>query len=190
MTSGLKTMLRMDPDIVAIGEIRDAEAAAIALSAANAGRLVISSLHTRDASATITALRNLTVDDRSLTGNLTGVINQRLVRRLCEHCRKSRAPSAQEVEYFVQHQLAAPEHVFERVGCEHCLKTGYHGRCGVFEAVLYTEGLLEAIAAHQPEEVLRRELRSGGVPSLTNDALQKVVDGITSFEEIQSISWM
>jgi len=90
MTEGLKTVLRMDPDIVVIGEVRDAEAAAIAMSAANAGRLRLSSMHTRDAAATITDLRDLSVDDRSLIGNLAGVINQRLVGRLCQNCRASR----------------------------------------------------------------------------------------------------
>ncbi len=190
MTSGLKTMLRMDPDIIAIGEVRDAEAAAIAMSAANAGRFVISSMHTRDAASTITALRDLSVEDRSLTGNLAGIINQRLVRRLCRNCRASRAPTQAETEHFANHHLPAPEQVFDKVGCEQCLKTGYMGRCGVFETVELTEVAIDAIANNQPEQVLRSVLRESGVPSLSYDALLKVRDGITSFKEIQSINWL
>lgn len=190
MTAGLKTMLRMDPDIVVIGEVRDAEAAAIAISAANAGRLVLSSMHTRDAAATITALRDLDVDDRSLVGNLAGVINQRLVRRLCRNCRVSRQTTSQESEHFSAHGAPIPERIFHKVGCEQCQNSGYFGRCGVFETVHFVNGLLDSIASHQSEMVLRNELRRAGVPSLMNDALSKVRDGITSLEEIQSISWM
>ena len=190
MTSGLKTTLRMDPDIISIGEIRDAEAAMIAISAANAGRFVISSMHTRDAASTITALRDLSVDDRSLTGNLAGIINQRLVRRLCRHCRASRVPTQREAEHFAQQHLDAPEQVFYQVGCDQCMKTGYFGRCGVFETVELTDGAFEAIAHHRPEQTVRAVLRESGVPSLSYDALLKVREGITSFEEIQSISWL
>ena len=189
MTSGLKTMLRMDPDIVVIGEVRDAEAAAIAMSAANAGRLVLSSMHTRDAAATITALRDLDVDDRSLIGNLVGVINQRLVRRLCRSCRASREPSPQEAEHFAAHGVAVPERVYYKVGCAQCLNSGYIGRCGIFETVLFANGLLDSVASQQSENALRSELRSAGIPSLTCDALSKVSDGTTSLEEIQSLSW-
>ena len=189
MTSGLKTMLRMDPDIVLIGEVRDAEAAAIAMSAANAGRLVLSSMHTRDAAATITALRDLAIDDRSLIGNLVGVVNQRLVRRLCRSCRASREPTQQEAEHFVTHGIQVPDRVYFQVGCDQCQNSGYMGRCGVFETVLFANGLLDSVASHQSEIVLRNALRSAGVPSLTSDALSKVRDGITSLEEIHSISW-
>lgn len=190
MTAGLKTMLRMDPDIVVIGEVRDAEAAAIAMSAANAGRLVLSSMHTRDAAATITALRDLDVDDRSLIGNLSGIINQRLVRRLCRNCRASREPTPQEADQFTKHGVQVPERVFYKVGCDQCQNSGYFGRCGVFETVLFANGFLDTIAAHHSEVVVRNALRQAGVPSLTSDALTKVRDGITSLEEIQSISWM
>ncbi len=190
MTSALKTMLRMDPDVVAIGEVRDAEAAAIAFSAANAGRFVISSMHTRDAAATITALRDLAVDDRSIIGNLAGIVNQRLVRRLCRNCRASRAPTASEREYFESHQFAVPEQVFYKVGCEQCVNTGYVGRCGIFETAELCDATRDAIASHQPEHNIRAALRSVGVPSLTSDAFRKVCDGITSFDEVCCLNWL
>lgn len=188
MTAGLKTILRMDPDIVVIGEVRDAEAAAIAMSAANAGRLVLSSLHTRDAAATITALRDLKVDDHSMSGNLVGIVNQRLVRRLCRNCLASRELTPHEVELFANHGVQAPERVHYKMGCEQCQNSGYHGRCGVFETVLFANGLID-IAVHQTENVLREEMRRAGIPGLMEDALGKVRDGITSMEEIQSIIW-
>jgi type II secretory ATPase GspE/PulE/Tfp pilus assembly ATPase PilB-like protein len=190
MTSGLRTLLRMDPDIIFIGEIRDPENAGIALRAASSGRFVFSSLHTRDVASTITALRDLNVTNHSLSGNLVGVINQRLVRRLCPKCRKSVAISPPCQEAFADYHLEAPPEIFEPVGCDECRGSGFYGRCGVFESVVCNEGIAEAIAENATESEIRRLIRTQGNASLSMDAMRKVRDGITSFAEAQAVHWL
>jgi type II secretory ATPase GspE/PulE/Tfp pilus assembly ATPase PilB-like protein len=108
---------------------------------------------------------------------------------LCRNCRASREISPQEAEQFAIHSVDAPERIFYKVGCEKCYNSGYFGRCGVFETAVFSDGPLDCIASHQSEFALRSELRRTGVPSLMSDALSKVRNGITSIEEIQSISW-
>ncbi len=190
MSSGLRTLLRMDPDIIFIGEIRDPEAAGIALRAANSGRFVFSSLHTRDVAATITALRDLEVTDHSLAGNLVGIVNQRLVRRLCSNCKKTRPIDAHCRETFAAEGIEPPTDVSDAVGCPKCRESGYYGRCGVFETIVSSNELAQAIAAGAPEAELRRIIRALGNASLTADALCKVRDHITSFEEAMSARWL
>ena len=105
MTSGLKTLLRLDPDVVFVSEIRDVEAADTAMRAASSGKYVFTSLHTRDVASTITALRDLHIDNRSLGGNLTGIISQRLIRRLCRECCRTENPTAAEADSFSRHGI-------------------------------------------------------------------------------------
>ena len=190
MTSGLRTLLRMDPDIIFVGEIRDPENAGIALRAASSGRFVFSSLHTRDVASTLTALRDLGVTNHSLSGNLIGVVNQRLVRRLCVECRKAGEPTEKQKEAFTENGLVPPNEIYEPVGCDACRGTGFKGRCGVFECVSINTELTEAIANNTTEAELRRLIRSQGIASLTEEALKKVRDGITSFDEAISIRWL
>lgn len=188
MTSGLKTLLRMDPDVVFVGEIRDLEAADIAMRAASSGRYVFSTLHTRDVAATVTACRDLHIDNRSLAGNLTGIINQRLVRRLCEACREVYQPDERELQLFATHALTPPKELFRSAGCERCQGRGYLGRVGVFEVALISDAAREAIARGVAEAELRTLIRSGGTPSLTADALAKAALGITSVSEALEMS--
>lgn len=190
LTSGLRTLLRMDPDIIFVGEIRDPEAANIALRAASSGRFVFSSLHTRDVASTITVLRDLGPSDYSLASNLVGIVNQRLVRRLCLKCRKATAPSDQCAETLSEYGIAAPNEVYEPVGCPACRNTGFAGRCGVFEILACEGELSAAIGEGKPEAELRRLIRGSGNPSLTQDALAKVGEGITSFQEAVSVRWL
>ena len=190
MTSGLRTLLRMDPDIIFVGEIRDPENAGIALRAASSGRFVFSSLHTRDVASTLTALRDLGVTNHSLSGNLIGVVNQRLVRRLCTECRKVGELKEKQKEAFAENGLVPPTEIYEPVGCDWCRGTGFKGRCGVFECVSINTELTQAIASNAIEADLCSLIRSQGVTSLTVEALKKVQDGITSFEEANSIRWL
>lgn len=190
LTSGLRTLLRMDPDIIFVGEIRDPEAANIALRAASSGRFVFSSLHTRDVASTITVLRDLGPSDFSLASNLVGLVNQRLVRRLCMTCRQAGPVREACAAIMAEHGIAAPETVYESVGCSACRGTGFSGRCGVFETIACDGELSTAISDGKSEAELRRLIRSGGTPSLTHDALTKVRDGITSFQEAVSVRWL
>jgi type II secretory ATPase GspE/PulE/Tfp pilus assembly ATPase PilB-like protein/nucleotide-binding universal stress UspA family protein len=184
MTSGLRTLLRMDPDVVFLGEIRDAEAAEIAMRAASSGKYVFSTLHTRDVASTVTALRDLRVDTRSLAGNLTGIVSQRLVRRLCLQCRQpTGAVKDTERALFKQHGIEPPSQLFQAVGCLGCRGTGYRGRIGVFEVVMADEELRVAIAGGTAEHELRDRIRRTGTSGLTTDALNKACNGVTSLEE-------
>lgn len=183
MTSGLRTLLRMDPDIVFLGEIRDGEAADISMRAASSGKYVFSTLHTRDVASTITALRDLHVDTRSLAGNLTGIISQRLVRRLCPQCCQATSVTAGERTTLQAHGIEPPAELFHSIGCSGCRNTGYRGRIGIFEVVLADDELLEEIARGASEHELRDYIRRAGTADLTTDALSKVIGGITSLDE-------
>jgi type II secretory ATPase GspE/PulE/Tfp pilus assembly ATPase PilB-like protein/nucleotide-binding universal stress UspA family protein len=188
MTTGLKTLLRMDPDVVFVGEIRDLEAADIAMRAASSGRYVFSTLHTRDVASTITACRDLHIDNRSLAGNLTGIINQRLVRRLCSKCREPIKPEDSDLQLFASHGLEAPAQLFRPHGCNHCLGRGFWGRVGVFEVAWINDKLRDAVAQGGTEGELRELLRSTGTATILDDALGKVRDGITSVSEVFEMS--
>ena len=184
MTSGLRTILRMDPDVVFLGEIRDGEAADIAMRAASAGRFVFSTLHTRDVASTITALRDLHVDMRSLGPNLTGIISQRLVRRLCPDCCRVAPSSDEEKALFTSAELPVPAELMRPVGCGKCRNTGYRDRVGLFEAVTTVGMAAEAIAAGVSESEFNNLLREMGASTLLDDGLHKVAPGITTLEEI------
>jgi type II secretory ATPase GspE/PulE/Tfp pilus assembly ATPase PilB-like protein/nucleotide-binding universal stress UspA family protein len=190
MTRGLRTILRMDPDIVFVSEIRDVEAAEIVMRAASSGRFVFSTLHTRDVASTVTALRDLHIDSRSMAGNLTGLISQRLVRRLCPHC-MARAPLDDEAaQAFVVEGVEPPSELGRPVGCDQCRGIGYRARVGVFETAVVSGPVAEAIQLGAPEDELRAQLRTAGTPSLMADALAKVREGITSLEEARGMKWL
>ncbi len=190
MTSGLRTLLRMDPDIIFVGEIRDAENAGIAFRAASYGRFVFSSLHTRDVASTITALREMQVSNRALSGNLVGIVNQRLIRRLCMKCRKAVEVTERCKESFVENGLQIPSESYEPVGCDACRATGFEGRCGAFESVVCNEAIANAIASNATEAEIRRLIRSQGTAALSAEAMKKVCEGITSFDEANSVHWL
>ena len=190
MTKGLRTILRMDPDVVFLGEVRDHEAADIAMRAAGSGKYVFTTLHTRNVASTVTTLRDMRISDRSLAANLTGIINQRLVRRLCHACQKPVAVSPAEGERFRQADCAAPEEVYVPVGCDQCRGTGYRGRVGVFEVALVRNNIADAIAHGDSERHLEQLLRSAGMADLQTDGLQKAASGVTSLEEALGVHWL
>ena len=183
MTSGLRTLLRLDPDVVLVGEIRDAEAAETAMRAASSGKYVFSSLHTRDVASTVTALRDLHIDNRSLAGNLVGIVSQRLVRRLCPECSRSAATTEYEQATFRACGLEPPTEVRHPVGCPHCRGNGYYDRIGVFEVVAPEHEIVQAIERGEPEDELRVAIRSHGVSTLEIEALKLAALGVTSLEE-------
>ena len=190
MTSGLRTLLRMDPDVIFIGEIRDPEAAQIALRAASSGVFVFSSLHARDIASTVGMLRELGVTARTLAGALAGVINQRLVRRLCTYCRISVAVDPKFQSLFIENGMDIPEFVFQPAGCVHCRGTGYYGRTGVFEIASCQGPIADAIASNVSETELRNIMLANGVSSLFANSLIKVKNGITCMEEAMSARWL
>jgi type II secretory ATPase GspE/PulE/Tfp pilus assembly ATPase PilB-like protein len=190
MTSGLRTLLRMDPDVVLVGEIRDAETAEMAMRAASSGKHVFTTIHTRDVASTVTALRDLHIDNRSLAGNLTGIISQRLVRRVCAECCRKVPIDGQQAQCFRDEGLEPPEELVVAEGCKKCRNTGYHQRVGIFEMVLPDRDIREAIEHGASEHDLRDTLRSRGTRSLLADGLRKARDGITTLDEVRSMTWV
>src|SRR4029079_10121337 len=188
MSSGLRTLLRMDPDIVFLGEIRDAEAAGIAMRAASSGKYVFTTLHTRDVASTVTAILDLGIDRRSLAGNLTAIISQRLVRRLCPQCRREVNLLDKDRQWFAQHGIEPPGQVFESAGCPACRGQGYRGRIGVFEVISADIELIRLITHGATEQDVREWMRQSGPPALTADALAKVASGLTSLNEARRMT--
>ncbi|MHC4222560.1 MAG: GspE/PulE family protein [Planctomycetota bacterium] len=174
----IRSLLRHDPDVMMVGEIRDAETADIALKAAMTGHLVLSTLHTNSAAGALTRLLDLECEPYRIAGTLIGAISQRLVRRLCSRCRTWRPASAEEVDF-----LGAEGEVAEPVGCARCLGTGYAGRIGIFEMLWIDRDLGRLIAGGAPEHELHRAAR-GRLRTLREDGLRKVNEGITAIGEV------
>ena len=190
MTTGLRTMLRMDPDVIFLGEIRDVAAADIAMRAASSGQYVFSTLHSRDVASVITALQDLGLPNRSLAVNISGVVNQRLMRRLCVHCRQEVNVKAEARALFDRHSMDAPAKLYEPFGCVKCRDSGYRGRIGVFEAIAFDDNIRAAIADADNEAELRQSLMQKGMTSLDIDALNKVIMGVTDLDEAIRVRWL
>lgn len=181
--SALRSVLRQDPDVVLVGEIRDEETAHIAVQAALTGHLVFSTLHTNDAMGTISRLQDLGVPPYAITNALLGVIAQRLVRKVCKNCC---VPADNAPLDLARTGIAVePDATFVRgVGCGQCAHTGYKGRCGVFEALPVTPAVGRVIETQAPREVLLEEARKAGLRTLAEDAAAKAAMHITSVEEV------
>lgn len=184
---GLRTMLRLDPDVLFVGEIRDRETAEMAMQAANSGRHVFTTLHSREAAATITALDDMGIGRRSLSDNLVGIICQRLIRKLCPECRTERSVRDDERHMFDQRGRDVPPTVWKPQGCDRCRGTGFRGRTGVFESVVVEDDIREAIERGDSGEAIREIIRSHGTTDLTSQALVKAEEGITTIDEVRSM---
>jgi type IV pilus assembly protein PilB len=181
----LRAFLRQDPDVVMVGEIRDAETAQVAMQAALTGHLVLSTLHTNDAVSTVTRLRDMGVEPYLLASTLTGVLAQRLVRRLCRQCREAYAPSAAEQrDAGIAEAELRGRPFFRPRGCPHCGHTGYQGRTGVFEWLRCTEPLRALVVQDAPAWQLRDHAVAHGLRTLREHAREKLLAGETSLAEV------
>jgi type IV pilus assembly protein PilB len=160
------------------------------MRAASSGKYVFTTFHTRDVASMVTAFRDLGIDNRSLAGNLTGILCQRLVRRVCRECCRQEGPREAESRLFDANGISSPNNVCRAVGCAHCQQTGYLDRVGVFEVVLPSSTLVDKIVQGMPENELRSDIRAAGTPSLLSDVLMKVRDGITTFDEVNRMTWL
>jgi len=185
--TGLRAMLRLDPDYLLVGEVRDAESAQVTIEAAASGRFVMSTMHCPDAAGVLTLLRNWGIPDHQIATVLQIVVNQRLVRRLCSDCRREGDVSKSGHAWLSSLGLPAPQKVYSPVGCEKCQNTGYLGRIGVFEVWHKAESDYQLILGHADEHSIRTQLRRRGLPTVIEDGLRKVRTGMTSLEEIQQI---
>ncbi len=184
--SGIRSMLRQDPDIILVGEIRDVETADMAVRAAMTGHQVFSTLHTNSAIGAIARLLDLGIVPDILAGNIVGIVAQRLVRRLCGHCRVLEAPSA------VERRLLAlgdddPRGVHRARGCEQCGGTGYRGRLAVMELLRMDRDLDELIARRATRRDIERLATQKGFRPLAEDAVRRVLDGTTTLDEVSRV---
>ncbi len=182
---GLRAILRQDPDVVMIGEIRDSETAQIAVQASLTGHLVLSTLHTNSALGAIERLRDMGVEPFLLASSLLGVLSQRLVRRLCQACRQPVAATAAQLSYFPSASSGLT--LWQAVGCERCHHSGYRGRIGIHELLIIDDSLRRAISHPHSEQPLH-QLVSADYQSLQQDGLQKAQEGVTTLEEILRVT--
>ena len=183
--TGLRSVLRQDPDIIMVGEIRDSETADIAVHAALTGHLVLSTLHTNDAPSAVTRLADMGIEPFLIASSLEGVIAQRLVRRICENCKEPYTPAEEELKELGIESFSG---VFYRgKGCESCLGTGYRGRIGIFEVLEIDEDLKKLITRTQDANEIRKLAREKGFRTMIEDGIEKVVAGITTTSEVISV---
>ena len=185
---GVKAMLRLDPDFLMIGEIRDAASADAAVNAAITGRVLLSTVHARDAVGTVTALRNWGLPDHEIAESLAVVVAQRLVRRLCPECRKAAPLTDNEMRWLGSFQLPAPKRAWSAVGCNKCNGLGYLGRTGIFELWRLRQEDYRLILDHSDEHTLRKHFHKSQGESLLADGLAKIDAGVTSLAELRKAS--
>ncbi len=192
-SGALRTVLRQDPDIILVGEIRDKETAEIAMQAGQTGHYVLSTIHTIDSIEVITRLRKMGISNYDISSILATSVSQRLVRRICKHCAQERDFTEEEIKmiqkigekYHVEFDLTGKK-TYDAVGCKHCNQSGYYDRIGVFEILNIDEEVRELIANDASSIEIRKKALETGYKPLVVDGIQKVINGITTLEEINN----
>lgn len=179
--TALRSILRQDPDIIMVGEIRDRETAEIAVQAALTGHLVLSTVHTNDAAGAITRLIDMGIEPYLVSSSLIGVLAQRLARRICARCKAPKKPTEEEIKILNLHPNYT---LYEGKGCEACRHTGYRGRIGIFELLIIDDDIRAMIVDRKPANIIRESAIRKGMVTLWEDAKLKVRDGITTYNEI------
>jgi type IV pilus assembly protein PilB len=187
-SAALRSLLRQDPDVIMVGEIRDQETARIAIQASLTGHMVLSTLHTNDAPSSITRLINIGIEPFLISAAVNGILAQRLVRRICQNCRQPLEAPSEPVKRFMDKVGASASKMFVGAGCEKCRRTGYKGRLGVYEFMVINEALRELIARDPSLNEIRAEAKKTGMRSLGEDGLLKVADGLTTVEELMRVT--
>ena len=187
-SAALRSILRQAPNIVMIGEIRDAETADIAMEAALTGHLVFSTLHTNDAPSAVTRLLDIGVKPFLVASALRAAMAQRLVRAICEQCREAYTPTDRELKMLGQFSSTLPDKMYHGAGCDRCGKSGYKGRKGIFEIFKVDDAIQRLIFDHAPATLLRQRAREMGMRTLREDGMLKVANGMTSLSEILRVT--
>jgi type IV pilus assembly protein PilB len=183
----LRSILRQDPNIIMVGEIRDVETAEIAIRASLTGHLVLSTIHTNDAVKTVTRLLDMEIEPFLIASSLSGIISQRLVRRLCTECSYEDEPTPSEVVMFKKYGMNI-DHVKRSKGCTSCNFKGYAGRVGIFEVLPITKNMQRLIAENASIIDLTKQARSEGMITILESGLQKIKKGVTSLEEVLKVA--
>jgi type IV pilus assembly protein PilB len=190
--SALRSILRSDPDVVMVGEVRDGETAKMAIEAALTGHLVLSTLHTNDAPSTLTRLNEMGVEPFLTASAVSAVLAQRLARKLCTHCCEMYTPSAEElIEARVAPDVAAASDgmvLYRKRGCPRCNQTGYKGRIGIFQLLLMDETLADLAVRRAGRDEVERAAMASGMRTLWDDGMAKVSAGLTSIEELARVT--
>jgi type II secretory ATPase GspE/PulE/Tfp pilus assembly ATPase PilB-like protein len=181
---GLRSILRQDPDVIMVGEIRDRETAEIAVQASLTGHLVFSTLHTNDSSGAVTRLIDMGVEPYLISSSVIGILAQRLVRVICNQCRAQQTVTEElRLEYELPNRT-----VWIGTGCEECRKTGYRGRIGIFELLVVTDGVRELITSRTPSGIIKTHCVEAGMLTLRKDGFRKVGRGTTTIEEVARVT--
>lgn len=187
--AGIRTLMRQDPDIIMVGEIRDLETAQMAVQAALTGHLVLSTLHTNDAPTSISRLLDLGIPSYLLKATVVGVMAQRLVRTLCKHCRVQTEVASDDWESLVRPwKINKPEHIYAAAGCLECRNTGYTGRQGIYEIMPLSESLQRQITDDCDLNAIRQQAMRDGMRTLRLSGAQKVAAGLTTVEEVLRVA--
>jgi general secretion pathway protein E len=187
--NALRAILRQDPDIIMIGEMRDRETAAIAVQSALTGHKVFSTLHTNDAPSSVTRLLDMGVEDYLLTSTLDGIVAQRLVRKLCSHCRTAYQPDPAWLRELGLDRIAGTEQLtlYQANGCSHCDHSGYRGRVAILELLIMSEPIRKAILEQGDADSIRNAALSQGMVPMRDDGLRKCVSGLTTVAEVERV---
>ncbi len=185
--TALRHVLRQDPDVIMVGEVRDEETARMAIQSSLTGHMVFSTLHTNDASGAITRMLDLGVEPYLVASSVIGVLAQRLVRRLCQHCKQQVRSDSDQVQ-----DLGLPysgfEVVYQPKGCDKCFQTGYSGRTGIYELMIVNDDVRECIYHRRSAGAIKKAALETGMTTLRMDGLRKVEEGVTSLEEVLRVA--
>jgi len=186
-SAALRSLLRQDPDVIMVGEIRDAETARIAVQASLTGHLVLSTLHTNDAPSSITRLINIGIESYLIAASTNAVLAQRLVRKICPHCKQPYEPKPEEAGYMEMFGFNR-DNLFHGAGCEHCRHTGYQGRIGLYELLVIDDKYRDVITGNPNVTELRRMCKERGMTTLREDGFNKVRSGMTTIDEVMRVT--
>lgn len=187
--AGLRSILRQDPDVIMVGEIRDTETAEIAIQASLTGHLVLSTLHTNDAATAVTRLLDMGIEPFLVASSLNGVVAQRLVRRICPACIEAYSPGPAEISYFRGAGLSGPgQRLYRGTGCGQCNGSGYSGRTGIFELLVVDGGIRQLIVERRDAPVIREAATAKGMRTLIMDGLAKGAAGLTTLAEVLRVT--
>jgi general secretion pathway protein E len=181
----LRSIVRQDPDVILVGEIRDLETAEIAIQSALTGHLVFSTLHTNDSASAVTRLVDMGIERFLVTSSVIAILAQRLVRVICNECKEAYTPSNESLQSIgISPERLDGKKIFRGRGCPACLQTGYKGRNGIFEFMILDDAIKNIILKTSDANAIKRTAVEQGMTTIRQDGAQKVLDGITTIEEV------
>jgi general secretion pathway protein E len=187
--NGLRSIVRQDPDVILVGEIRDLETAEISIQAALTGHLVFSTLHTNDSSSAVTRLIDMGIEHFLVSSSVIAIVAQRLVRRLCDECKAAYIPDKESLQDIgITPEMCAGKEIYRAQGCEACLNTGYRGRSGIFELMVLDDAMRNLILKTSDSNTIKRRAVQQGMTTLRQDGTWKVLNGITTVEEVLRVT--